>query len=194
MPVDSVHVMGLVDPVSVGMQSAVGRPVFAFISTVLIVVAVLYGTGVLKSVPCGPGVLKGLNRTLIHANGAHIAANLFAFFVLSRIEAKYGSRFFAALLVQIAVAAAVIELTIHQFFHVPCAVGFSGILFGLTAWEMVNSRDVNFTLLLSLAAMTVAPSLESSKVSLIGHSIGTVAGLAVALYYKPDSARILGSP
>jgi hypothetical protein len=170
---------------NIDFGKTVVRPITAIVTTVIIVIAALYGFGVLKDVPCGEGVLKGLNRTFIHANWKHVAANLFAFLVLSRIEERYGSKFFGILIVQILVIATMIELVAFQFFDVPCSVGFSGVIFGLIAWELMNDRDVNITLFLGLAGMVVAPSLQNSKASLTGHAIGAVAGLLVAIYYKP---------
>lgn len=167
--------------------SASIKPVTSFMITVLIVVFAMYSIGVLKDIPCGEGVLKGLNRTFIHANWKHIASNLFAFIVLSRIEDRYGPKFFGILIVNLLVITTMIELLAFQFFNVPCSVGFSGIIFGLISWELMNEKDINLTLFLGLAGMVVYPTLQDSKASLLGHGIGAVAGLLVSAYYKGNN-------
>lgn len=161
------------------------RPVTAFVTVVIITISALYFFGIMKEVPCGDGVVKGLNRAFIHGSYSHIVSNLFAFMVLSRIEEKYGSGFFASLIVQLLVATTLMELIAKQFMHVQCSIGFSAVLFGLVSWELMNERNIDMALFLALAAMVVSPSINNPRASLFGHAVGAIAGVIVALYFKP---------
>jgi len=161
------------------------RPVFGIITAGLITITVLYTFGFLKSLPCGEGVLKGLNRSFIHINAVHIISNLFVFYILSRIEVIHGSKVFISLIIQLSILTTFIELLLHYVVHVPCSIGFSGILFGLAVWELIYDRSVNLALLLGISAMVVLPSLNNPKASLVGHGVGALSGLILASYYQP---------
>lgn len=168
----------------VDFKKVVQRPVTAFVTTILIVVMLLYSIGLLKDLQCGKTVINGLNRSFIHADWQHIMGNLFAFFVMSRIEANHGSKFFAILIAQILALETIIELMARQFFDLNCSIGFSGVLFGLVAWELINDKDLDLALFLGLGAMVVAPSMENNRASLVGHFIGALSGVIVGMYYK----------
>ena len=161
------------------------RPITSIVTTVLIIITLLYSFGAIKQIPCGEGVFKGLNRTFIHTDWQHIASNLFAFMVLSRIEEKHGSKFFGILLINLLLITTFVELMAFQFCKIPCSIGFSGIIFGLLTWELMSERDVTISLLLSIAAVVVAPSIQNKKASLIGHAIGALSGIILSTYYKP---------
>jgi membrane associated rhomboid family serine protease len=165
------------------------RPVFAFVTTVLIVISLLYFFGLLKTLPCGDGVLRGLNRTFVHVDLAHILSNLFVFYVLSRIEMNFGSKFFVMLIVQLLILTTALEWIVKQFWNIPCSIGFSGVLFGLAVWELVYDRNLNMALLLGIGAMIITPSLHNPKASLIGHGLGALAGLIMSFYFKPPGKK-----
>lgn len=161
------------------------RPIFGTISAALIVITLLFLFGTLKTVPCGDGVMKAFNRSFVHLDFIHLFTNIFVFFVLSRIEVKFGSGFFMLLILQLLVITTVMELILKKFWNVPCSIGFSGVLFGLAVWELVYDRNVNMALILGILAMVVTPTIQNPKASLVGHGLGALAGLMVAIYYKP---------
>jgi len=109
-------------------------------------------------------------------------ANLFAFYVLSRIEVKYGSIFFLSLIAQILVLTVLLEGLMRRFTKINCAVGWSGVLFGLAVWEIVHGKQVNNELLLAIIAMVVSPSLKNPQASLMGHALGAFAGFIIAQF------------
>lgn len=156
------------------------RPVTTTLSVLMVVILILYSVGYLKNFYCENNVINGLNRTFIHGSWDHILANILAFYALSRIEIKHGSGFFISLILQIAVLAALIEFVARKFIHLKCSVGFSGVLFGLLAWELVSKKSkVDKQVLYTLAIAIILPSLVSEKTSFSGHLIGAISGLLI---------------
>lgn len=169
------------------LQTLQNRPVYVVVSLGLIVIAALYMTGVwdAQNVPCGESPFLIYQRQFIHVTLKHLLANLLVFFILSRIESNIGSYRFAFLLLQISILCVVIEYGLSRFIDLNCAIGFSGVLFGLLVWELMQvneplSAPVVFTLLLII----ILPSLSNPNASLMGHALGAATGAIVALYYK----------
>ena len=169
------------------------KPVFSFISVVLIIITLLYIFGYFKNVPCGSDPLKILRRQFIHSNYGHIVANLVVFYILSRIEIEFGSSVFFMIILQILVISTTLELIVHHMFNIPCSVGFSGVLFGMAVWEFMYSRSMNYAVLLTILAIVIAPSVTNPRASLIGHSLGAFSGLLLSLYYSPNGLNGLGT-
>lgn len=162
------------------------RPVFVSVSLMLIFIMVMYNYNIFTDVPCGDGVSKIVQRQFTHVSISHIMSNLFVFYLLSQMELKYGSQQFLLLLLQIVVICVGFEYLLQQITPVPCSIGFSGILFGLLAWELMqkNNHKIDIMFIIILVGIIIAPSLTNPRASLLGHAMGAVSGLVVAQWYR----------
>lgn len=158
------------------------QPVFLVISIILVIIYLGYNSGKLKTLPCGPGFLAAFERNFIHLDLTHLAANLGSFYVLSRIEAQNGSgNFFKVILLLLALTTTG-EVVFKLGQGSKCAIGFSGILFGLIAWELINSSGkINAQIILGLILAVAGTSLNNPKASLEGHALGAAAGVVAGI-------------
>ena len=65
----------------------------------------------------------------------------------------------------------------------PCSIGFSGVLFGVAAWELVTNKGFDWLVALSLVAMVAVPTIQNPKASLMGHIVGAIAGIIGGLIW-----------
>lgn len=161
-----------------------GRPVFTIIALIILAIF-LFDSRDFEKICGDQSLFNGFKRTFIHGNSQHIMSNLFAFYVLSRIEIQFGSAFFFGLILQILVLTVLFEAGLHYITkgNINCSVGWSGVLFGLAVWELVREKQadgVDGALILAIVAMVVSPSLENPQASLLGHALGAFSGFIVA--------------
>jgi predicted membrane channel-forming protein YqfA (hemolysin III family) len=76
------------------------------------------------------------------------------------------------------------------FSNLPCSIGFSGILFGIMAWELTTKKDFDIFIVLSIVGIVVAPSIQDSKTSLVGHAVGAIAGVIGGILWKSIEKKI----
>jgi hypothetical protein len=85
----------------------------------------------------------------------------------------------------------IVEVIGHKVFsNLPCSIGLSGILFGIMAWELTTKKDFDIFIILSIIGIVVAPSMQDSKVSLIGHAVGAIAGVIGGVLWKSIEKKI----
>ena len=163
------------------------RPVTCLVSTGMIVVFLLYRTNTIDTLPCHNGLNTALARHFTHIAPEHLLSNLIVFGSLSRIEEIIGSIAYIKLLVQLALWSAGLEASIKYQFKIPCAIGFSSILFGLLVWALfrIVRYRMSVALMLLVLALVVMPSLSNPQASMLGHALGALSGLIVAAYYRP---------
>lgn len=160
-------------------------PISIFISTSIIVVFSLYFTTAIKTIPCGKDIMSVFLGNFIHIDPYHLLANLFGLYSLARIEREIGTTKFIGLLVFLLLFTSITEVALHKMYDkIPCSIGFSGVLFGLIAWEMVSKRELDFVLVLSIFMLVSAPSVNNPKASFIGHGIGAVSGIIGGILWK----------
>jgi membrane associated rhomboid family serine protease len=158
------------------------QPVFLIMSIILVAIFVAYRTGLFKTLPCGPGIVPAFERNFIHLDLSHLAANLGSFYVLSRIEAQNGSGNFAKTILTLLALSTAGEVIFKVGQGKNCAIGFSGILFGLIAWELINtSGRLNAQIIVSLLLAVLGTSLNNPKASLQGHALGAAAGVVAGI-------------
>lgn len=133
---------------------------------------------------CKHTILSIAYRNLVHNNIFHILINLYSLYVLSRIERQIGFQKFLQLVSVIFILATLMEYILSKQIYVNCSIGFSGILFGLLAWEMITERDIDLKLIAMLTFIVVRPNLMSRRASLVGHSVGAISGAIVGLLWK----------
>jgi membrane associated rhomboid family serine protease len=155
-------------------------PVSTFLAVVVVIVFSLYLTSAIKAIPCGKDVLSQFFSNFVHVDIAHMLSNLYSLYALSRVETRLGSKSFMTLVIVLLVSNTVIETLLHKLKpDMKCSIGFSGVLFGIVAWEMTSSRKIDMYLLSAIALQVITPSLSSSKVSFAGHAVGAISGVVV---------------
>jgi membrane associated rhomboid family serine protease len=160
-------------------------PVSVLLAVTLVVIFSLYLTNLLKAVPCGKKGLSILLGNFVHIDFYHLMANLFALYSLSRIEIRLGWRKFIGLVLFLLVCNTLAEVAVHMAYpNIPCSIGFSGVLFGMMAWELVSMKQLDIMLLLSILLAVVYPSFTSTNVSLSGHLVGAISGVIGGLLWK----------
>lgn len=160
-------------------------PVSVFLAVSIVVVFSLYATTAIKTIPCGKDVMSLFYSNFVHVDIYHLLSNLFALYALSRVEVATGGKKFTALIVFLLFFNTLAEAAIYRIFKgLPCSIGFSGVLFGVAAWELVTNKGFDWMVVLSLILMVVGPSIQNPRASLAGHVVGAVAGVVGALLWS----------
>ena len=160
-------------------------PVSLFLAVSIVVIFALYVTAIIKTVPCGKNVLSMCCSNFVHIEPYHLAANLLALYALTRIERDIGPKRFGSLILFLILFTSIIEVIVHKVVDgFPCSIGFSGILFGIMTWELITKKGLNLIIVISIIGLVAMPSVQNSKVSLIGHAVGAVTGVIGGLLWK----------
>lgn len=160
-------------------------PVTLFLAVSIVVVFSLYLTTWIKTIPCGKDVMSIFTSNFIHLDPYHLMSNLFALYALSRVEQQLGAKKFIGLIIFLLIFTTFVEVLVHKIYiQIPCSIGFSGILFGIMTWELVTNKELDLILVLSIIAIVAVPSIQSEKVSLLGHSIGAIGGVVGGLIWN----------
>lgn len=159
-------------------------PVSLFLAVSIIIVSLLYITTFIKTIPCQKNMSSIFYSHFIHVELYHLIANLFALYVLSRVERDIGGKKFMMLIVFLLVITSLAEVLIHKIIHVPCSIGFSGILFGVMAYEITSKKGFDWLLFVSISGVIASSSLQDSKSSLIGHTIGAISGIMAGIIWN----------
>jgi len=160
-------------------------PVSVLLATSIIVVFGLYITTMIKSVPCGKGVTDIFISNFIHTDPYHLISNLYALYALSRVEQKIGSKKFVYLVVFLLIFNTSLESIVHMAIpSIPCGIGFSGVLFGVTTWELVTTKTLDMWLVFSILGTVIIPSMKNSNISFTGHAVGAITGIIGGLVWK----------
>lgn len=159
--------------------------VCAFLGVSILVIFLLYATSIIKSVPCSNDTVSLFISNFIHTDISHFLANMYGLYAMARIEEEIGSKQFIKLVVFLLVCNTIGELIIHKIDRsIPCAIGFSGVLFGLLAWDVFTYHGIDVTTLTAVAFAVALPSFTSKKASLSGHAVGAVSGIIGAYIYS----------
>ncbi len=125
---------------------------------------------------------RALGRNFVHGNLNHLLTNVYALFSLSRIESDIGSKKYVILTVLVLLLATMMEYVVSWYFPgLPCSVGYSAVLFGLSAYELVKTKSLNKNTIAALIYMVIYPTLQNRKASLLSHGFGAISGV---LAYK----------
>ena len=157
-------------------MSILGRPVSLIIAILIIVIH--FGNNTPPATVCSKGFTQSVSRNFYHANNTHIIFNLVSVNMLSRVEDYLGTKASIVLLFLILFISSVLDFIISLIFpDLKCSIGFSGILFGLLAWEMMVSYNFNPSVLIILLINVITPTLRDPRASLLGHGIGAISGV-----------------
>ena len=157
-----------------------------FIAVSVVIVFALYITTAIKTIPCGKNLMSIFCSNFVHLEPSHLIANLFALYNLARVEKQLGHKKFGCLIVFLLIFTTIVEVSAHKLFSdLKCSVGLSGILFGIMSWELITKRGLDLMIVLSIIGVVVTPSVQNSKgASLLGHTIGAIAGIIGGLLWK----------
>lgn len=160
-------------------------PISVLLATAIIIIFGLYVTTIIKSIPCGKGVLDIFISNFIHTDPYHLISNLYSLYALSRVEQSIGSKKFVGLIVFLLIFNTVLESMIHMAIpSIPCGIGFSGVLFGVTTWELIANKNLDWWLVTSILGSVIIPSFKNSNSSLMGHMVGAFVGVIGGLAWK----------
>jgi membrane associated rhomboid family serine protease len=163
-------------------------PVSVFLAVSIVLIFSLYATVVLKEIPCGKDVMSLFYSNFVHVDIYHLLSNIFALYALSRVEIAIGGKKFMTLIVFLLIFNTIAESIMYKLFkNLPCSIGISGVLFGVTAWEMITNKGFDWLVAVSLVVMIAGPSIQDPKASLMGHSIGAIAGIIGGLLWSKIS-------
>jgi membrane associated rhomboid family serine protease len=163
-------------------------PVSVFLAVSIIIVFSLYISAAIKTIPCGKDIMSSFFSNFVHVDSYHLFANLFSLYALSRVEREIGAKRFLGLVVFLLIFNSLVETMIHKVYsEMKCTIGFSGVLFGIMTWEIVSKKELDSILALSIFAMVLMPSVQNPKASLVGHTVGAVAGIIGGLLWKQFS-------
>jgi len=177
------------------MLNLLFRPVSLIVAIFVVILSFSSFTSLGTDALCEHSFGKSITRNFYHVNLAHLGINLMAFNVLSRIEDIVGSGPYILLLFMLLLISSVLDFIANLMFPtLKCSIGFSGILFGLLSWEMMALHDFDPSALLLLVVNVIAPTLRDPKASLIGHSIGAIAGVIVAFFWDGIDAKPISPP
>ncbi len=159
------------------------------LATVIVIIFSLYFTTLVKTIPCGSGIMDRFYSNFVHTTIPHMVGNLVGLYALARVEKDMGSKKFALLIAYLLIFNTLAEVALHTLVpSTPCSIGFSGILFGILIWELITHKGVDKTILASILLITVFPTIaKGDKVSLEGHLIGSISGVVGALLYTKFS-------
>ena len=164
-------------------------PVSVFLAVSIVLIFSLYATVVLKEIPCGKDVMSLFYSNFVHVDIYHLLSNIFALYALSRVEIAIGGKKFMTLIVFLLIFNTIAESIMYKLFkNLPCSIGISGVLFGVTAWEMITNKGFDWLVAVSLVVMIACPSIQDPKASLMGHSIGAIAGIIGGLLWSKISS------
>ena len=160
-------------------------PISVSIGILIIIIYSLYLTKAISSLPCDKNLVSIFYSNFVHTKMSHLAVNLFALYALSDVEKEVGGGVFFSLISFLLFFNTIVYYFLRKLIPaVPCSIGISGILFGISTWELVTTKEINILLILSILAMVMVPTIEDPKASLVGHSIGALSGVVGGLLWN----------
>ncbi len=156
---------------------------YQIIFVILILIFIKHGI-LHKDFTCENTIPAIAYRSFIHVDLTHLLVNLYALYVLSRVEKQIGFANFLILILVLLVISTLIDFWASKLINYGCSIGFSGILFGILAWEMVTGQEVDLRLLGVIFYMVLQPSLRNPRASFQGHLIGAISGVIVGMLWK----------
>ena len=159
-------------------------PVCSFIFVLIIVVFSLYFTNAIKNVPCEKDMKSIFISNFIHTDFVHLLSNLYGIYALSRVEYKVGFKKFFSLIIFLLIFNTIFEIILHRIIKTPCSIGFSGILYGITTFEIVCNDTIDYNMIGAIILNISVSKIFDKKSSLSGHIIGGISGILGGVLFK----------
>lgn len=163
------------------------RLVSIAIFVLLGVIFIAARSGLLPENICNNNLFYNIFREFIHIDTYHFILNAIALYYVSRLEARVGSAKYALLVTAIVIVSALITYLANAMFNFTCAIGFSGVLLGLMAYDLLTrDKTINWKALVYLLLVSINPTAAGGQtVSISGHLIGIISGV---LMFGADQA------
>lgn len=157
-----------------------------FLGVSIVVIFLLYTFTIVKSIPCGRDILSTFCRNFVHTEPTHLLTNIFALFAISKVEEQLGSKHFFRLILFILTFDTIIESTLAVFFQFKCSIGISGLLFGLTSYEMLmknGNPKIDSYLVIAIILLLSVKSFDK-RTSFVGHLVGSLSGIVAGFAWR----------
>ena len=155
------------------------------LATILTIVYSLYVVNVIKTLPCDKLLLSRFKSNFFHNNYEHLLQNLFSLYAISRLEVELGTKNFFTLFIFCLIINSIIETFLFNKFKIKCGIGFSGILYSLTFWDIFMTDEIDYYLVTASLFSFIRPFIQKEdNVSITGHFIGICSGVFSAILFK----------
>ncbi len=144
----------------------------------MIVIFGLYQTSTITHLPCEQNILSILVRNYIHLDPIHLFINLMVFYQLSFLETQLHSWNYLILIAILTCLQSLLQIILNQIVPLVCSIGFSGILYGLVTYQLMQNHATKAQLL-SFLTSVILISLAIPNLSLSGHIVGCLSGYLV---------------
>ena len=132
--------------------------------------------------------LKRFATTFIHLGVQHLLVNMIAMQNMREYESKMGSGKYAFLILVFAIVSTLISETVYTIIGVKerCAIGFSGVLFALMAYDYQYGNRASFMgkdmdYLATVALNIILIQVSVPNISFVGHVSGFITGVLALL-------------
>lgn len=129
---------------------------------------------------CKTSMFNQLQQMFTHIDPTHLLANMYTLYNLSSLEKTYGSGTFGRLVLAIMVMNVVINNLMHKYLPLTCAIGFSGVIFGLYMFKYFKTKEITAATLVAAMVMVIQPSIKNPRASFLGHLVGAFSGVVMA--------------
>ena len=99
----------------------------------LILIYIGYNTEYFIKIPCENTITSKFLSNFVHVDSIHLLLNLLGLYIISNFEKEIGSKKFLTIVLSLVVMLTILE----KMFLKKCSIGFSGVLYGLFAYEMM---------------------------------------------------------
>ena len=156
----------------------------SFLAVFIITVFSLYFTNAIKTIPCEKDMASIFMTNFIHTDFAHLIANLVGLYALSRVEYKTGPKKFFILLLFLLFFNTIFEFILHRIINTPCSIGISGVLYGILTFEIICTKNIDYSMLTAVLLNVFIAYGFDKKSSLSGNLIGAISGIFGAIIFK----------
>jgi membrane associated rhomboid family serine protease len=141
----------------------------------LILIYLGYNIGYLVKIPCENTITSKFLSNFVHIDSIHLLLNLLGLFIISNFEKEIGTKKFVILVSSLTIVLTIID----KIFLKKCSIGFSGVLYGIFAYQMMYEKNVDYQMLIVLVLMFLFST--DTKISHTSHIFGFFSGLALSL-------------
>ena len=128
---------------------------------------------------CGEGIFNSFIRTLVHGDSAHLIFNLLSFSNVSQMLNSVVMRsHYILVLMLIWMLDVIVDAILTHYKLKWCAVGFSGVIFGLITYLYLYAKIDPVEMFKSIALLLL-PGLIYPNISNVGHIVGIFNGALV---------------
>ena len=122
-------------------------------------------------------------RSFMHQDLNHLSTNIFTLWNLSELEKEFTALQFIYIVTFLLVASTAIHFLMDKITRTKnCAIGFSGVLFGMLVFQL-GKQGFDIITVGQMVLLLVLPSLTRTNISFTGHLSGVIAGiLATAIF------------